>query len=56
MQTSTGIIDYYLKCGIEGGFSKITSTRKYSTCLYQVGFLGLIEGQGASGFGKPPER
>jgi hypothetical protein len=25
MQTSTGIIDYYLKCCIEGGFSKITT-------------------------------
>jgi hypothetical protein len=26
MQTSTGIIDYYLKFWIEGGFSKITSS------------------------------
>jgi hypothetical protein len=29
MKTSTGIIDYYLKCCIEGGFSKITTTGSY---------------------------
>jgi hypothetical protein len=34
MKTSTRIIDYYLKGWMEGGFSKITITREYSTNQY----------------------